>query len=77
MQEILAYEFGMTQSTAYAWIHRLSGVLHHALEAGGHLPAREPAQGASGLADDVVTEIAWGLHNVRACYKQSETLGVR
>ena len=40
LQEILAYEFGMVQSTAHEWIHVLSEVLHRALDRGGYGPAR-------------------------------------
>jgi hypothetical protein len=41
LQEILAFEFGMAQSTANEWVHILSQVLKAALAEGGHLPARE------------------------------------
>src|ERR687884_1607043 len=42
LQEILAFEFGMVQSTANEWIHILSEVLKQALEQGGYGPARDP-----------------------------------
>jgi hypothetical protein len=42
LQEILAFEFGMAQSTANEWIHRLSPVLQEALDRGGFLPERDP-----------------------------------
>jgi len=42
LQEIIAYEFGMTQSTANEWIHILSKVIKNALGKGGHLPERNP-----------------------------------
>lgn len=42
LQEILAFEFGIAQSTANEWIHLLSGVLKRALDCGGHLPQRDP-----------------------------------
>jgi Helix-turn-helix of DDE superfamily endonuclease len=42
LQEILAFEFGMVQSTANEWIHILSEVLKKALDHGGYLPARDP-----------------------------------
>jgi len=42
LQEILAFEFGMAQSTANEWVHMLSGVLKRALDFGGHLPQRDP-----------------------------------
>lgn len=42
LQEIIAYEFGMTQSTANTWIHVLTTVLKNALDLGKHLPERDP-----------------------------------
>jgi hypothetical protein len=42
LQEILAFEFCMVQSTAHEWIHILSAVLKKALDDGGHLPERSP-----------------------------------
>jgi hypothetical protein len=42
LQEILAFEFCMAQSTAHEWIHILSEVLKKALEDGGHLPEHSP-----------------------------------
>jgi DDE superfamily endonuclease len=44
LQEILAFEFGMAQSTANEWIHLLSEVLKKALDHGGYLPTRDPKQ---------------------------------
>jgi hypothetical protein len=44
LQEILAFEFDMMQSTANEWIHILSKVLKTALGQGGYLPERDPAQ---------------------------------
>lgn len=44
LQKILAFEFGMAQSTANEWIQILSGVLKKALDFGGHLPERDPQQ---------------------------------
>ena len=38
LQEILAFEFGMVQSTANEWIHMLSEVLKKALDHGGYCP---------------------------------------
>lgn len=49
LQEILAFEFGMSQSTANEWIHILSKVLKEALDKGGYLPEREPEQLAAVL----------------------------
>ena len=42
LQAILAFEFGMVQSTANEWIHILSEVLKKALDHGGYLPERDP-----------------------------------
>jgi hypothetical protein len=42
LQEILAFEFGMGQSTANEWIHILSDVLKKALDDEGYLPERSP-----------------------------------
>jgi len=44
LQEILAFEFGMMQSTAHAWMHILSEVLKKALDHGGYVPERDPKQ---------------------------------
>ena len=44
LQEILAFAFGMVQSTANAWIQLLSAVLNKALDHGGYLPERDPKQ---------------------------------
>ena len=40
LQDILAYEFGMSQGCANIWIHILSKVLKDALDQDGHLPER-------------------------------------
>jgi hypothetical protein len=42
LQEILAFEFDMTQSTANEWVHILSGILQSALKESGYLPERNP-----------------------------------
>ncbi len=47
LQEILAFEFDMIQSTANEWIHILSDVLKTALGREGHLPERDPAHVAA------------------------------
>src|SRR5919201_4778820 len=52
LQEILAFEFGMVQSTANEWIHLLSAVLKKALDHGGYLPERDPQQLATVLASE-------------------------
>jgi hypothetical protein len=44
LQEILAFEFGMGQSTANEWIPILSEVLKKALAHGGYVPERDPKQ---------------------------------
>jgi hypothetical protein len=44
LQEILAYEFGMCQSTTNEWIHILSDVLKKALDDDGYLPERSPQE---------------------------------
>lgn len=49
LQEILAFEFGMTQSTANEWIHLLSPLLQEALDRGGFLPERDPTQVAHAM----------------------------
>lgn len=58
LQEILAFEFGMVQSTANEWIHLLSEVLKSALEHGGYLPARAPKQLDTVLASEAETTYA-------------------
>lgn len=44
LQEILAFEFDMAQSTANEWIHILSEILKRALDQGGYLPERNPKE---------------------------------
>ena len=43
LQEVQGELFGMSQSQANEWIHRLTGVLQTALQRDLHLPARDPA----------------------------------
>src|SRR5437764_3712921 len=50
LQEILAFEFGMVQSTANEWIHILSEVLQKALYHGGYVPEHGPKQIEPALA---------------------------
>ena len=50
LQEILALEFGMVQSTAHEWVHLLSEVLKKALDHGGYVPAGDPQQLGTVLA---------------------------
>jgi hypothetical protein len=40
LQEVIAFLFGMSQSQANEWIHRLSSVLKVALDKGGYMPER-------------------------------------
>jgi hypothetical protein len=42
LQEILACEFGLVQSTANEWIHIRSEVLNKALGHGEYVPERDP-----------------------------------
>jgi len=59
LQEILAFEFGMVQSTANEWIHILSEVLQKALDHGGYVPERDPKQLATVLASEA--EATYGI----------------
>src|ERR687887_84998 len=58
LQDILAFEFGMVQSTANEWIHILSAVLKKALNHGGYVPERDPQQLATVLASEAES-ILW------------------
>jgi hypothetical protein len=59
LQEILAFEFGMVQSTANVWIHILSEVLQKALDHGGYVPERDPKQLAAVLESEA--EATYGI----------------
>ena len=59
LQEILAFEFGMVQSTANEWIQILSEVLKKALDHGEYLPERDPKQLETVLASE--TESIYGI----------------
>ena len=59
LQEILAFEFGMVQSTANEWIQILSEVLKKALDHGEYLPERDPKQLETVLASE--TESTYGI----------------
>src|SRR5215467_5489590 len=59
LQEILACEFGMVQSTANEWIHILSEVLKQALDHGGYVPERDPKQLGTVLASEA--ESTYGI----------------
>ena len=50
LQEILAFEFSLSQGDACTWVHILSEVLKRALASMGHLPERDPSQLAANLA---------------------------
>jgi hypothetical protein len=57
LQEILAFEFGMSQAQACSWIATLSPVLKEALGALEQLPERDPAQLATKLAEEKETTL--------------------
>jgi hypothetical protein len=59
LQAILAFEFGMAQSTANEWIHILSEVLKKAWDHGGYLPVRDPKQLDTVLESEA--ESAYGI----------------
>jgi hypothetical protein len=59
LQEILAFEFGMVQSTANEWIHMLSAILKTALDHGGYVPERDPKQLATVL--ESAAESTYGI----------------
>jgi hypothetical protein len=59
LQEILAFEFGMVQSTANEWIHILSEILQKALDRGGYVPERDPKQLAPVLGAEA--EATYGI----------------
>ena len=59
LQEILAFEFGMVQSTANEWMHILSEVLQKALDHGGYVPERNPQQLATVLESEA--EVTYGI----------------
>lgn len=59
LQEILAFEFGMVQSTAHEWIHMRSDVLKKALDDEGHLPERAPQELATVLTS--VSTTVYGI----------------
>jgi hypothetical protein len=44
LQEVLAFEFGMSQSTANEWIYILSTILKETLDKGKYLPERNPEE---------------------------------
>jgi DDE superfamily endonuclease/Helix-turn-helix of DDE superfamily endonuclease len=52
LQEVLAFQFDMSQSQACYWIHVLDKVLRKALASMGHLPERDPSILASTLSEN-------------------------
>lgn len=56
LQEVLAFEFGLTQGQACSWIHTLSEVLKRALAAMEQLPERNPTALEAHLAESGETE---------------------
>jgi hypothetical protein len=58
LQEILAFEFGMTQSVANKWIQILLGVLRDALDISGYLAERDPQQLANVLDNEGESDYA-------------------
>ncbi len=52
LQIVLGHMFGMSQSQANEWIHRLDGILKTALREMGHLPERDPEKLTEILAED-------------------------
>jgi hypothetical protein len=59
LQEILAFEFAMAQSTANEGIHILSEILKKALDHGGYVPERDPKQLGPVLASEA--ESTYGI----------------
>lgn len=51
LQLVFAFLFGMSQSQACDWIHRLSDILTKALKSMGHMPERNPDQLKDTLSD--------------------------
>ncbi len=57
LQTVIGVMFGMGQSQANGWIHRLSGVARTALDELGMLPERDPERLAEVLAGDGAEEV--------------------
>ena len=57
LQTVICVMFGMGQSQANGWIHRLSGVARTALDELGMLPERDPARLGEVLTDDGAEEV--------------------
>lgn len=56
LQEVLAFEFGMTQGQACYWIHTLSEVLKQTLASMEQLPERNPTELEANLAESGETK---------------------
>jgi hypothetical protein len=71
LQEILAFEFGMTQGTANEWIQILTPILQETLDRGGFLPERDPAQVVTAL--DRRRDHQYGIDGTeRRCQRPSD-----
>ena len=57
LQEVIAYSFGLSQSKANYWIHRLSVVLKAALADSGHRPARLPEELVARLEEEAIQAV--------------------
>jgi predicted DNA-binding protein YlxM (UPF0122 family) len=58
LQEVIAFLFGLSQSQANEWIHRLTAVLKATLQSGGYLPKRCPKQLQKVLSNSSTQEFA-------------------
>lgn len=58
LQEVIGFLYGMGQTQANFWIHRLSAVLKMTLDALNHLPERDPSELGKTLTEDGETEFA-------------------
>lgn len=57
LQEVIAYSFGLSQSKANHWIHRLSIILKAALADSGHRPARLPEELLTRLEEETIQAV--------------------
>ncbi|MCP4016604.1 MAG: transposase family protein, partial [Delftia sp.] len=58
LQELIGFLFGMSQSQANEWIHKLTAVLKMALALLNHLPERDPRKPEKTLTEDGETDFA-------------------
>ena len=58
LQTVIGFLFGMSQSQANEWIHKLSTILKAALEKAGHLPERNPLNLKDALEKEREDEVA-------------------